>query len=155
MLEILIPKYRRNPNAMVHSAYVGVAQGHRTLTRITAVNKDADRFEHQVSFGQGIPRGEGGRIATLVLGGMETTLDEIEYILEGIKEKKQLEPQRSQGDIAAMCQLVAERRNARIKYLRKNPSEAPRPKPKRGLYLPRGYRLVPTTEPGLRIAVKG
>ena len=154
MVEILGNRFRRDPNAMVHSAYVGVAHGARTVTKVVAVNKDADRMETTRSYGAGIPRGQGGRIATLILGGMETTLDEIEYMLEGIKEKKFV-PQRTPGDISKMCQMVAERRNDQIKHWRKNPSEVPKAKPKRpGLYLPKGYRMVQTPIPGFRVAAR-
>ena len=138
---------------MVHTAYVGVAPGMRTVTRVTAVDKAGDRLATTQVFGAGIPRGQGGRVATIILGGMETTLDEVEYMLDGIKEKKFV-PQRKPADISKMCQMIAEQRNERIKYLRKNPSEASNlPKPKRrGLYLPKGYRMVPTPVPGFRIA---
>lgn len=140
---------------MVHSAYVGVAGGHTTVTRITAVNKDADRMDSTRTYGVGIPRGQGGKIATLVLGGMETTLDEIEYILEGVKEKKFV-PQRKPQDIVKMCRMLAERRNDAIKHFRKNPSEAPKIKTRpKHLYLPVGVRMVQTSEPGLKIAVRG
>ena len=152
-MEILTQRYRRNPNTMVHHAYVGVAPGAVTVTKIVAVNKDADRMDTTRVYGAGIPRGVGGRIATLVLGGCETTLDEIEYILEGIKEKKFV-PKRKPGDIVQMCRLLAERRNDRIKYWRKNPSEAPRPRPAPVLHLPVGVRMVETSEPGFRIAMK-
>lgn len=153
-MEILTNRYKRDPNAMVSTAYVGVAPGMRTVTRITQVDKAADRLATSQLYGPGIPRGQGGRVATIILAGMETTLDEVEYMLEGIKEKKFV-PQRNGSDISRMCQMVAERRNERIKYLRKNPSEASNlPKPRRrGLYLPKGYRMVPTTEPGLRVAI--
>ena len=153
-MELLTNKYRRNPNAMIHSAYLGVGDGHTTVTRITAVNRDADRMETTRAYGVGIPRGQGGRIATLVLGGMETTLDEIEYILQGVKEKKFV-PKRTNGDIVTMCRMLAERRNAQVKYLRKNPSEAPKRKlARRRLYLPVGYRMADTSEPGFKIAMK-
>lgn len=145
MVEILTQKFKRNGNAMVHSAYVGVAPGHSTVTRITAVNKDADRMETTRAYGTGLPRGAGGRVATLVLGGMETTLDEIEYMLEGIREKKFV-PQRKPGEISQMCRMLAERRNERIKYLRKNPSEAPK-RIGQLLYLPRRVRVMPTHVP--------
>ena len=76
-MDFLVPRFRRDPNAMVHSAYVGVASGGRTVTRITAINKDADRFESTRLYAPGMPRGASGRAATLILGGMETSLDEI------------------------------------------------------------------------------
>lgn len=153
-MEILTQKYRRNPNALVSSAYVGVASGGRVVTRVTSLNQDAQRMESTRLYGPGIPRGQGGRIASLVLGGMETTLDEIEYIIEGIKEKK-FTPQRKPQDIVRMCQMVAERRNDRIKRLRKNPSEVPRRKRGPVLHLPAGFRMVDTAVPGFRVAARG
>lgn len=149
-MEILTQKYRRDPNAKVQSAYLGVAHGNRTVTRVTALNKDADRLESTRAYGIGIPRGQGGRVATLVLGGMECTLDEIEYIIEGVKEKK-FTPQRKPQDIVKMCHMVIERRNERIKYLRKNPSEAPKPKHGPVLHLPVGLRMAPAGIPGARV----
>lgn len=137
---------------MVHNAYVGVARGGGVVTRITYADRDADRMVTTVSRGTGVPRGHGGKIATIILAGMETTLDEVQYMLEGIKEKKFV-PQRKPSDIAQMCRMVAERRNDRIKYLRKNPSEAPPLKPKT-LYLPVGYRMVDTPIPGFRITAR-
>ena len=152
-MEVLTQRFRRNPNAMVHSAYVGVVDGARTVTRVSALNKDAQRIETTRAYGAGHPRGQGGRIATIVLGGLETTLDEIEYILEGIKEKKFV-PERTPGDISRMCQMVAERRNDRIKYWRKNPSEVPKAKPRPNFYLPVGYRMAATSVPGFRLREK-
>lgn len=104
-------------------------------------------------YGAGLPRGQGGLIGVLVLGGMETSLDEMEYIAEARREKKFV-PQRDPSDIVNMTRLVLERRNDLIRHFRKNPSEAPKLKPRRGLYLPRGYRLVPTKEPGLKIVAR-
>ena len=153
-MEILTQKYRRDPNTMVHSAYVGVAPGGGAVTRLTTVNRDADRMETSQEYSPGIPRGAGGRIATIILGGMVTTLDEVEYIIEGMKEKPFV-PLRSNNEISRMCQLVAERRNDRIKYLRKNPSEAPKPRPQGpAFYLPVGVKMRQTPIPGFRIAVK-
>ena len=152
-MEILTNRYRRDPNQMVSSAYVGVAHGNRVVTRVTSVNKDADRLDSSRAYGPGIPRGQGGRVATLILGGMETTLDEIEYMVDAIKEKKFV-PQRKPGEIAAMCRLLMERRNDRIKYLRKNPSEAPKRPRGPVLHLPVGVRMVPTGVPGMRVAMK-
>lgn len=152
-MEILAPKYRRDPNAKVHSAYVGVAPGNRTVTRITQVSQAADGLSTSRVYGTGIPRGQGGRVATIVLAGMETTLDEVEYMLEGIREKKFIE-KRSRGDIVKMCKAIAERRNEQIKYWRRNPTEAPQPKPRKTLYLPRNVRMVQTPIPGFKIAMK-
>ena len=154
-MDFLIPKYRRDPNAMVHSAYVGVASGMRTVTRVMSLNKNVGAMESSRNYGAGLARNQSGRAATLILGGMETTLDEIEYMLEGIKEKKFV-PLRKPGDISKMCQMVAERRNDQIKYFRKNPSEAPKARP-RGpvLLLPVGVRWAPTSVPGFSVAARG
>ena len=155
-MEILTTKFRYDPNARAPSAYVGVAPGGRTVVSIRQVDKNTDRMVTTRQYGAGIPRGQGGQVATIILGGMETSLAEIEYLLEGIREKKFV-AKRSPADISRMCQAVAERRNEAIKHLRKNPSEASNlPKPKRrGLYLPKGYRLVQTPVPGFKIAVGG
>lgn len=154
-MEILTPKYRRNPNAMVHSAYVGVAPGNRTVTRITQQSGRVDGLETSRVYGAGIPRGQGGRIATIVLAGMETTLDEVEDMLLGIKEKK-FRPVRRPSDIAMRIRMQMERRNNLIRYYRKNPSEAPKFRPKKKqLYLPRGYRMADTSVPGFQITVRG
>ena len=144
-MDWLSPRYRRDPNAMVHSAYVGVAHGMQTVTRITQVDKNADRLSTSRLYGVGIPRGQGGRVATIILAGMETTLDEVEYMLEGIREKKFV-PQRKPSDIVQMCRMVAERRNEQIKYWRKNPSEAPKAR-RPGLYLPKSVRMRRSTVP--------
>ena len=152
-MEILTNKYRRDGNQMVASAYIGVASGGRTVATVTAVNRDADRLERSATFGPGLARGQGGNIGTFILGGMVTTLDEVEYIVEGIKEKRFVQ-RKSQGEIVTMCGELAERRNTLIKHYRKNPSEAPRPKPKTPFYLPVGYRMAQTPEPGFRIAVR-
>lgn len=154
-MEVLIPKYRRDPNAMVASAYVGIAPGNRSVTTIHSFNKNTERMETTKVYGEGVlPRGQSGNIGTLILGGMVTTLDEVEYLVEANKEKKFVR-RKSSGEIAAMCHELTQRRNERIKYLRKNPSVAANlPKPRRpGLFLPKGVRMAKTSEPGLRIAV--
>ena len=154
-MDFLIPKYRRDGNAKVSTAYVGIVPGGRTVTRVTSVNKNTDRFESTRAYGAGMPRGQGGRVGTFILGGMETTLDEIEDMVEGIKEKKFV-PQRGSAEIAQMCRHLIEKRNETIKYLRKNPSEAPKKRPAGPqFYLPVGYRMAETPVPGLRVAVKG
>ena len=147
------PKFRRDPNQMVQSAYVGVAQGGRTVTSVTAVNKNADRLERTRAYGRGMPRGQGGQIGTFILGGMVTTLDEVEYIVEGVKEKRFVQ-QRSRGEIVAMCHDLQERRNTLIRHYQKNPSEAPKAAPRPNFYLPVGFHMAQTAEPGFRIAVR-
>ena len=155
-MEILTQNFRRNPNEKIESLYSGVASGGRTVTTIVCSSQDGNRMEATRVYGPGIPRGAGGRIGVLILGGMETTLDEMEYILAAKREKKFV-PRRSPGDIVAMCRLVAERRNeqvlARRKFLKANPSEAPKKRRVR-LHLPVGFRYVGTSEPGLRILAR-
>ena len=151
-MDILVPKYRRNPNERVESLYFGVAQGNRTVTTLVKPSLDRNRLEASRAYGPMLPRGSGGQVAVLVLGGMETTLAEMEYILEA-KRQKRFVPRRSNHEIADMCRLLTERRNDQIRYLRKNPSEAPKRRPVR-LLLPRGYRFVRTSEPGLRVRVR-
>jgi len=157
-LNILTQVRRRNPNEKIESLYYGVAPGGRTVTSTVRRSADGNRMERTRVYGPPLRRGEGGQIGVLVLGGMETTLDEMEYILAARRAKK-FQPVRSSSDIQGMCRLVAERRNEQIeerrKYLKANPSEAPRPQPRRFLYLPVGYRWARTSEPGLNLAVRG
>jgi len=154
-MEIIIPKYRRNPNQMVSSVYVGVASGNRTVTTVVKPSADRNRMESVSTYGEGLPRGVGGQIGVLVLGGMVTTLDEMEYIIEAKKEKKFV-PKRTVGEIMAMCKLVAERRNEQIREARKlvqrNPSMTPKRKIR--LHLPVGCRYVQTVEPGLKVLAR-
>ena len=111
---------------------------------------DGNHMEATRVYGAGLPRGEGGQIATLILGGMEATLDEVEDILAAKREKKWV-PRRGPAEISDMCRLLQERRNEQIMHLRKNPSEAPKVA-KRPFYLPVGVRMVPTSVPGFRVA---
>jgi len=154
-VEVLVPKYRRDPNQMVSSVYVGVASGNRTVTTVVKPSADRTRMESVSTYGEGLPRGASGQIGVLVLGGMVTTLDEMEYIIEAKKEKKFV-PKHTPGEIMAMCRLVAERRNEQIREARKlvqrNPSTAPRRRVR--LHLPVGFRYVQTSEPGLRVLRK-
>ena len=152
-MEILVPKYRRDPNAMVHSAYTGLASGNRSVTTIRSFNKNTERMETSRIYGEGgLARGQSGKVGTFILGGLVTTLAEVEYLVQGIKEKKFVR-RRSSSEIVNMCRELTERRNERIKYLRKNPSEASNLKPRRGLFLPKRIRMARTSEPGLSIAV--
>ncbi|MCB7128072.1 MAG: hypothetical protein J3T61_00850 [Candidatus Brocadiales bacterium] len=146
------PKYRRDPNEKVDTLYYGVGSGNTTVTRIRKKSRDGDKMEISQSVGPGLERGQGGRIGVLVIGGMETSLDEMEYILEAKRQKKFI-PRRNGSEIADMCRLVLERRNEAIKHYRKNPSEAPKKKTVR-LHLPVGYRYVGTKEPGLQILAR-
>jgi hypothetical protein len=84
---------------------------------------------------------------------METSLDEVQYILE-TKRQKPFVQRRSCGEIAEMCAMLRERRNNTIRYYRKNPSEAPKPKKTVRLYLPVGLRYMPTSEPGLKVLAR-
>lgn len=150
-MELLIPKYRRNPNERVEAIYSGIGPGGRMVTRVMKPSLDRQRMERtSVDSGPGTPRGQGGRVAVLVIGGMETTLAEMEYLVEAAKEKK-FQPRRSSFEVAQMCRLLLERRNDMIRHLRKNPSERPKPRQKVRLHLPIGYRYVPTREPGLNV----
>ena len=155
-MDFFVPKYRRNPNEKIESLYSGVAGGHQTVTTIVKRSLDCNRMEATRVYGPGIPRGQGGRIGVLVLGGMETTLDEMEYIL-GAKQDKKFIPQRGSGEIAKMCRALLERRNeqieARQKYLKANPSEKPKKRRIR-LHLPVGFRYVGTSEPGLCVLAR-
>lgn len=149
-MDFFFPKFKRDPNEKIESLYYGVAHGHQVVTTIVKPSVDRNRMETtRMAAEPGMARGEGGRIATLILGGMETTLDEMEYILEEAKQKR-FEFKRTRQDIVKMAHVLLERRNDAIKYYRKNPSEAPKPRPKQ-LFLPVGCRLVDTNEPGLRV----
>ena len=156
-MDYLVPKYRRNPNAKIQALYQGVADGHTTVTRVVKPSLDGNRMEATSEYGPGLPRGQGGRIGVLVLGGMETTLDEMEYLLES-RRQKPFVPQRTGGEVARMCRSLMERRNEQIehwrKYVARNPSEAPKPKKTVRLHLPVGYRYVGTSEPGLKVLAR-
>lgn len=134
----------------MHSLYYGVAPGGTVVTKVIKRSRTEDRLEASRTYEPGIPRGQGGQIAHLIIGGMETSLDEIEDLLAAKKERK-FTPRRGPGEIADMCRQLIEIRNDKIKYYRKNPSEAPKPKPKVRLHLPVGFRYVQTNEPGLRV----
>jgi len=97
------------------------------------------------------------RAVNIVLGGMEATLDEVEDILAAKKAKKFV-PQRGQSEIAQMCRVVADRRNELIAEARKRAgmsmTEPSTPRKRVRLYLPRGLRYVPTSEPGLKVLAR-
>ena len=153
-MEYFVPHFRRDPNAKVQALYSGVASGGRTMTSTVMRSPVADRMEASRSYGPGIPRGEGGQIAVLVIGGMETTLDEIEYLLQDHRQKAFV-PRRTGGQVANMCRMLMERRNDTIRHFRKNPSEAPKPNKKRvRLHLPVGFRMMQTPEPGLKVLAR-
>ena len=156
-METFTPKFRRDPNAKVESLYVGVASGGQTVASLRKPSLDGNRMETTRVYGPGLPRGQGGRIGVLVLAGMETTLDEVEYLVAA-KQAKKFVPQRGPGEIVTMARLLFNRRNeqieARKKYLLANPSEAPKKRPTVRLHLPVGYRLMGTSEPGLRVLAR-
>jgi hypothetical protein len=153
-MDFFAPKFRRDPNAMVHSLYYGVAPNGTIVTKTTMKSPTADKMETTRTYESGMKRGQGGNIATIILGGMETSLDEIEDILAAKKEKKWV-PRKNNNEIADMCRHLMELRNDRILHLRKNPTESvPVSKPKPVLHLPVGYRWAPTTEPGFSIAAR-
>lgn len=148
------PQFRRNPNEKVHSLYYGVSPGFRSQSRLIKAAADRNRFEAERQYGPPVlQRGEGGRAAILILGGMETTRDEIEDIMLAAKEKR-FKPRRGPGEIADMCRYLLEKRNDLAKYYKRNPSERPtKPRNTRRLYLPTGCRMVKTPEPGLEALI--
>ena len=157
-MEILVPKFRRNPNEKVQAIYSGVARGGGTATIVWKPSVDGNRMEATRVYGPAeLARGQSGRVAVLVLGGMEATLDEVEDILAAKKAKKFV-PQRGQSEIAQMCRVVADRRNELIAEARKRAgmsmAEPATPRKRVRLYLPRGLRYVPTSEPGLKVLAR-
>ncbi len=152
-MEFFTPKYRRDPNAPVHSAYIGLTQGRKVVTRIVKRNPDG-KMETTIIEEPHLQPGEGGFVAHIILGGMETSLAEIEYLIEANREKKFV-PRKSNKQVADMCRLLLEKRNEQIKYLRKNPSELSNlPKRKPILHLPVGFHYKDTPEPGLKILAR-
>lgn len=157
-MEILAPKYQLRPNDMVETMYVGVTNGNKTVSRIVKPAPDGNSLMAFNRYGEQMPRGEGGRVGVFVLGGMVTTLDEMRYIAEA-KMEKRFVPRHSRSEVVDMCRVLQARRNeqieARRKYLKGNPSEAPK-KPKRTvrLLLPVGFRWAPTSEPGLSVIAR-
>jgi len=152
-MDFFVPKYRRDPNEKVESLYGGIAPGGKTVTRVIKPSADQNHMESTSTFSEGLQRGQGGRAAVLVLGGMETTLAEMEYILEA-KQAKPFVPKKTNGEIAAMCRLVMNQRNEEIERQRKNPM--PRPQKKRGnpIFLPKGFKMAPTKVPGLNVRAR-
>lgn len=159
-MEFSVPKYQYNPNEKVQLAYAGVSSGNRTVTTIRKPSFDRNRMEDHKTYGPMLPRMQGGLIATIFIGGMETTMAEMQYLIEGSRERK-FTPERTSGQIADMCHTLQQKRNEEIKRLRKNPSEIRNLPPpparhglRRGLFLPRGYQMVPTSEPGMKIRMR-
>ena len=152
-MDILTNAYKRNPNEKVHSLYQGVSSFGGGANILVKKHPVEDRLQRIITPAESLARGQGGLAAVLVLGGMETSLDEMEYILQA-RQSKKFVPKRTNGDIAEMCRLVAERRNEQIGDARAHPVSRAPVKPKRGLFLPRGYRMVQTKEPGFKIRMK-
>lgn len=150
-MQILVPQFKRNPNEKISSIYSGIAPGGRTVTTIEKPSADRNRMEKTRIYGPGLPRGQGGQIAVLVLGGMETTLDEMEYIVQA-RQAKTFVPRRNESEIAQMCNLLQQRRNEQIIEARKR--ARPVLKRKVRLHLPVGFRYANTNEPGLKILAR-
>ena len=150
-IELLTPRYRRDPNEKIESMYSGVAPGGRTVTTVVKPSVDRNQLEKTRIYGPGLPRGEGGHIATIILAGMETSLDEVESIL-GAKREERFVPRRSKTEIAEMCWVMAQWRDDAIRHWQKNPSEKPPLRKRRPtLLLPVRARMVPTDVPGLQV----
>lgn len=148
------PKHRYDPNAMVHSMYRGVAPGGRVVTSLIKPDVAGSHMETSRTYEEGLPPGQGGFIGHIIIGGMETTLDEMEELMEAKREKKWV-PRKSGKDIADMCRHLMEIRNVKIRYYRKNPSEAPKFQPKKNvLLLPVGVKWQDTPIPGLQVTAK-
>ena len=152
-MEILTNKHKYNPNAMVDSIYQGVSPNGMTVTTVKKPSADGSRMETTRTYGAPLPRGQSGQAAVLILVGMETSMDEMNEILECHQQKKFV-PRKSQGEIANMCRMLIEQRNDQVRYLRKNPSEKPKKTNTRRLLLPVGYRYAPTAVPGFQVTVK-
>ncbi len=153
-MDFFAPQFRRDPNERIHSLYTGVADGGTTVTAIRRVSADRNSLETTRVYGPGLERGQGGQIATLILGGLEATLDEVEYIAEAKRQKKFI-PKNSPSDVVKMCHLILERRNDTIRAQRKANVITGTPRRKVTLHLPVGFRMVNTTEPGLRVLARG
>ncbi len=159
-VELLLNRHKPNPNEKVHSLYHGVSAYGGTVTALTKVAADGNHLETTRVYGAPLARGQGGQIATLILGGLETSLDEMLDILETKKHKKFV-PKRADSDIVKAIRKEIDRRNDAIRYFKKNPSEVSRdgfnrvPKKKKVvMYLPVGYRMKQTSVPGLQLRVR-
>ena len=150
-MQILLQNHKDSPNQMVHSVYSGVSRYGGTVTSITKPSADRQRMETTSIYGPALPRGQGGMIGVLVLGGMETTLAEVRDIIAA-RQAKKFVPKRNQSEITQMCRLVADRRNELIMEARKR--VGPKPKRKVVLHLPVGFRYVNTREPGLKVLAR-
>lgn len=148
------PKYRKDPNAMVQSLYRGVSRSGQIETRIVKPDADGNHLEVTRTYESGLPRGQGGIIGNLILGGMVTTQAEMEDILAEKQEKKWV-PKNTNSQIVKNIRELQAARNDRIEHLRKHPSEAPAVKKKNVLFLPVGVKWANTQIPGFQIATKG
>ena len=158
-MEHFTPKFRYDPNEKVDSLYFGVGNG-GTMTSVVKPSLDRNRMETTRTYGPMLPRGQGGLVGTLVLDNCQSTLREMEYILEARREKP-LQVMRKPWEIAKAIKQGLERRNeiieAQRKYFKTNPSEKPKLAKVRIMAknrLPAGYKMVPTVVPGFRIATK-
>ena len=154
-MDFFTPRHRLDGNTKIGRLYAGITSG-GSVTSITRVHADGNHVERLRLEGvadKTPKRGEGGTAAVIILGGMEATLDEVREILAARQEKKFV-PRKSRGEIARMCGELLEKRNDLIRYYRKNPSEAPKAKRTVRLHLPVGYRMVPTSVPGLRVRMQ-
>ena len=137
---------------MVQSIFQGAGPGGSTVTRVVKKSPDGDYLEGTQSFGTGLGRGVGGLAGIVVMGGMVTTLDEMEYIAEARRQKTWV-PRHSNNEIAKMCQHSGERHNEAVMEARKRNPNPPKKK-KVTLFLPVGYRMAETSEPGLKILAR-
>ncbi len=152
-MDFFVPKYRRDGNAKVESLYTGVSAGGTTVTTIQKPSLDGNRMEKTRTFGKILPRGRGGWVGHLILGGMETTLDEMEYLAAAKKERAFI-PRTDPMDVVEMCRIIQARRNELIWAARKRLGIAEVPAKKIVLHLPVGHRMVPTNEPGFSILAR-
>jgi hypothetical protein len=155
-METFTPKYRRDGNAKVDSLYYGVAHGGGMLTSVVKRHPVEDRMEAtRTREAGGLARGQSGKAAVIILGGMETTLDEMEYLLVRQKERmaQPFVRRKTGGEVAQMCQDLTQRRNDQIRHFQANPSEKPKKKPVR-LHLPVGCHWAPTAVPGFKVMAR-
>lgn len=153
------PKHRRDPNALVDSLYIGVAPGGRTVTSIKKHAVDGDRMETTRTYGPGLPRGQSGNVGHLILGGMATTLAEMEDLAAAKMERnKEFQPINSPSEIVKRCRELIALRNEQIEDARKRRglsiTATPPAKKAPALYLPVGCSMVPTREPGLHVLAR-
>lgn len=157
-MEFLAPKYRRDPNEMIDTIYHGVVPGGRTVTAIRRVSEDRNHMVTDKQYGPGIPAQQGGRVGVFIMGGLETTLDEMTDLLNE-RRNEPMQVQKQPWEVAKMCHDLMAKRNQIIEDQRKlqarNPSMRPRRLPTRPvLHLPSGFRMKETSEPGLKVLAR-